>query len=548
MHLNATNMSRRGIATIDAASIEDDADYWTGPSVCIEIRAGELPAIVEKAQLALIAAEAGIYQRGGTLVRVVRLGKALEINGVSRSAGSVFIAPVSRDYLLVALARAVDFRRFDRRHNGWRRVDAPVEVAAAMLAMVGEWRFPELSGLVASPTLRADGTLLSKRGFDSASGLYLSTTLQFPDITVLPSREDALAAVKVLRNLLREFAFASDEHLAAAMAAIISAGVRYMLRIAPAYGFNSYAPGSGKTTLAQTIAHIWTGADAPVMPLAESESELRKVILAALLTGDPILLIDNIERPVSSGTLCAALTAPIFADRVLGLSKRATAPTTCTWIATGNNLQFQGDLTSRVIYVTLDPPAERPDLRAYERDLTDFVAKNRGELVRAALTIPLAYIAAGRPPVDCTASRFTDWSVNVRQPLIWLGLRDPAITQEELRQGDDERTHHASLMTAWREVFGDRSATVAEAIAAANEVSTPASLRLLESLRTVADDRDGGVNSRSLGRYLSRYQRRIESGLRIEDGGRDPQTSRRRFRVFGVSSVSGVSGVSNTQL
>lgn len=47
----------------------------------IEIRAGELAEAVDMAEAALLAADAGIYQRGGQLVRVVPFF-ALVVTGV----------------------------------------------------------------------------------------------------------------------------------------------------------------------------------------------------------------------------------------------------------------------------------------------------------------------------------------------------------------------------------------------------------------------------------------------------------------------------------
>jgi putative DNA primase/helicase len=186
---------------------------------------------------------------------------------------------------------------------------------------------------------------------------------------------------------------------------------------------------------------------------------------------------------------------------------------------------------------TLDPQCEQPESRSFRRDITAHVAKHRGTLVKAALTIPLAYLAAGEPAGTAHPSRFAAWDRFVRRPLLWLGAADPLDTQVELRGADPIRGALVTVMTAWEEVFGHKPATVAQAIEAAN-AGHP---RLLEALTEVAGERNGTINSRRLGRWLVRYLRRIETGRRFEAAEDDPITCRRCFRLISVTSVTRVS-------
>lgn len=504
----------------------------------IEIRAGDLAGAVAASEQALIAADAGVYQRGGQLVRVAQLDTASTLGGIHRAVGTPVIMPVSRDYLLLALSTHVDFTRYSARSKKVLPIDPPGAVASLLLAAAGSWRFPELRGIVSAPTLRSDGTLLAAPGYDPASGLiFWADGTDWPAINERPSREDAESALEAMRELLAEFEFADAPSASAAIAAIITASVRYALPIAPGYGLNAHKAGSGKTTLGHTIARIPTGRDAAVMPLADEESEVRKALLAVLMAGDLIVLIDNIAAPVDSSAVCAALTSANYKDRVLGESRTVSLPTTATWLFNGNNLEFVGDLTSRIILSTLDPQCERPEARTFARDLGAYVMAHRGELVRAALTVPLAYLAAGEPSGGAHPSRFAAWDRLIRRPLLWLGHADPLDTQEELRGTDPIRAALIAVMSAWRETFGDRPATVAQAVEAATGPGISGSTRLLEALTEVAGERGGGLNNRRLGRWLVRHLRRIEGGLRFVDAGEDPVTCRRRFSVTSVSSV-----------
>jgi hypothetical protein len=518
----------------------------------IDVQAGEMSSLVAQAQSALIAANAGIYQRGGQLVRIATLERDTLHHGVRRTAGSTLIVPVVGDWLLLALSRAADWTRIDRRQRAPRRIDPPPAVARALLALMGEWRFPQLAGIVTAPTLRSDGSLLDAPGYDTASRLFAAfNSDDFPTIKRKPTRDDANEAYDLLEGVFSECAFSggpTSAHASVALAASITACVRHALPMAPAFALSAHKAGSGKTTTAKVPAQLALGRDPPVIAPTDDESEFKKALLAILIAGDAVVLIDNLAKPVDSAALCAVLTSAIYSDRVLGVSQKVTVPTTTTWLLTGNSIEFVGDLTSRALLSVLDPEVERPEARPFRRNLAEYVLENRGKLVSAALTIPLAYIAAGSPPVKAPRSRFAEWDALVRNPLLWLGIADPLDTQEELRGADPAREALVSLLAAWREQFGDSAASVADAIKAATASGQSADARLLDAILAVAGERNGEINARRLGRYLRRSLRRIEEGMRFEDAGTDSLSHRHRFRVSGVSGVSGVSSKATREI
>ncbi|HEV2379792.1 MAG TPA: hypothetical protein VG206_08340 [Terriglobia bacterium] len=83
---------------------------------------------------------------------------------------------------------------------------------------------------------------------------------------------------------------------------------------------------------------------------------------------------------------------------LLGKTRILRLPTNVLWTATGNNLSFRGDLSVRALVCRLDARIERPEEREFViPDLKSNVTERRQELVTAALTIPRAYVVAGRP-------------------------------------------------------------------------------------------------------------------------------------------------------
>ena len=297
------------------AYLQERMDAMSDLRAVIEITAGELSAIVEAAQTALIRANSGIYQRGGQLVRIAKIEKDTTHNGVRRSAGSVVILAVSRDYLPLVLARASDFTRYDGRTKSMKRIDPPGAISSALLASAGEWRFPSLAGIVTAPTLRPDATLLDKPGYDVQSRLFAAfDPADFPAINSMPSRHDALAALDTLDGLFSECAFVGGDrsaHASVAIAASITACVRQALGIAPAFAYSAFKAGSGKTTAAKVPAQIALGLDPPVIAPTDDENELKKALLAILIAGDSIVGIDN-----------AIATVGTFIDENLARARR----------------------------------------------------------------------------------------------------------------------------------------------------------------------------------------------------------------------------------
>ena len=68
------------------------------------------------------------------------------------------------------------------------RIDPPAAVADQILGMIGEWPFPPLRGVIATQTMRYDGTLLTQPGYDRATGLVLFNPPPMPEIPASPPR------------------------------------------------------------------------------------------------------------------------------------------------------------------------------------------------------------------------------------------------------------------------------------------------------------------------------------------------------------------------
>jgi putative DNA primase/helicase len=293
-------------------------------------------------------------------------------------------------------------------------------------------------------------------------------------------------------------------------------------------------PGTGKTLLAETFSILASNRRASVLSLGHDDAEAEKRLSGVLLAGDACILLDNIERPLKGDLLCQVLSQPSVRLRPLGASGMVSIPTHALMVATGNNLAIVGDLKRRVALIRMDAGTERPEQRSFKRDHLADVFARRGELIRAALIIPLAYLVAGAPAIEGLhpLGGFAEWDRMVRRPLAWLGLPDPLKAAEGLREQDPDLEATRQLFAAWREAFADKALTVAEVVTAGMATALMSSDRthpeLYDGLQLVCSEKP---NTRRLGYWLRAHRDRIVDGMQLRQAGRDGHAKVVRWRV-----------------
>jgi hypothetical protein len=485
----------------------------------IRIVAGQLPRVVTEIEQALLAAGAPVFFRAGTLVRPC-VEKMTAADGRTTVVASLhpFVVPL----LLEWMASAALFERFDGRRKGWAVIDPPHEVAEALLARKGLWSVPRVSGVITTPTLRSDGSLLAEKGYDAASGLYLSLGLEGLDMPE-PTREAAEAGLKLLTDLFAEFSFVQPLDCAVALSGLLTALVRGSLPTAPMYLIRAHASGTGKSYLVDVIAAIATGRVCPVITASRSEEETEKRLGAVLLSGTAVISIDNCTRDLSGELLCQLTERSLVKIRVLGRSEMPECECHTTVYATGNNILFKDDMVRRGLTCNLDALDEQPERRKFWRDPLQQVLTDRRAYVAAALTIIRAYLAAGAPQVCGALGSYPEWSCMVRSPLVWLGEPDPVESMDSARDEDPELGNIRELFGLWPDYFDlDQKVTTGRIIEVAREAPAANDFNrqpLKDLLLQVAGDRSGGgISPERLGWWLRGISGRVEAGHRLSMG------------------------------
>ena len=478
--------------------------------VSIEYVAGRLHENVTELEAALIAAGAPIFQRGAMLVRPV----VEEVDAAhGRRTKIARLREVTAAWLEDEMSRHVRVQQFDARSKKLTTRNPPAVFAHSLLARSGDWRFRTISGVITSPTLRPDGSILSEPGFDESTKLLLLDADRLPPLEL--SEQSARASLGRLDQLLDEFPFVDDASRSVALSAILTAVARGACDVVPAHAASASTAGSGKSFLWDVSAAIAIGQRCPVLTAPRDDAELEKRLGAALLSGQPLISLDNMTINLAGDTLAQVIERPLVEVRILGRSELARIESRASVFATGNNLAVAGDLTRRVLLARLDAGLERPELRQFKSDPFARVLADRPRYVADALTVVASYAAAGRPGRLPRLASFGQWSDTVRSALVWLGKADPCVTMEDARANDPLLSQLRSVLTNWRSVIGvgqGKKVTATELL----EHATAAfeHREFSESVREVASNR-GRSDARTLGKWLARHRNRIVDGLQL---------------------------------
>jgi Primase C terminal 2 (PriCT-2) len=425
---------------------------WTFGSSLPVAKFGPLSAMADRAAEILLEAKVPFYQRGDKLVRPV-VQPVKTFGGNTTHAAQ--LVEIDIHYLRDMLCRTSQWMKLDQRSRSWKAIHPPSDAAMILLKRFGDWAFPPIAGIITTPTLRPDGTILSAPGYDPATRLLLVDPPPMPSIPDNPTRDDAVAALEFLKGLLREFPFVNNVSRAVALSGYLSTVCRGGYPVVPLHVIDAPVAGSGKSYLLSTVSWISTGEAMPVIGTGGSEQELEKRLGAAVMQGQPLICIDNVVGELGGEALCQLVEQLRPNVRVLGLSKLVPVEArSTTYFANGNNIVIVGDLCRRAVSARLDPGVERPEFREFKGNPMQQILANRGAFIAACLTICRAYIVAGRPNKQPQLASFGEWSDTVRSALVWLGEADPVASLDSSRADDPETSALITMLNEWKDIFG----------------------------------------------------------------------------------------------
>jgi hypothetical protein len=498
----------------------------------ILVQAGEIPRIVDATEQEL-SKTLRHYQRGGVIVTITT------DPGTKETA----VKPLSIASLTRSVAGIAVWHRFDKRSAEWVVCDPPEKHVRVLHDASVYPHLPVLNGIARQPYLRTDGSLVTQAGYDSETGMFGVFNAQEFNIPSAPTREQAKQAVQSLSELLGEFSFKSRNDLAAALSAILTATIRASLPQAPLFHCKAHSISSGKSYLCELFTAFATPQRGTPHSFPADDEECRKMLLAELLTAPAVIEFDNLTSDlIPHKSLCTVLTSEFISGRILGQSKTAEVGTRVLLLSSGNNVDPVRDMTRRTITISLDPACEIPAAREFNKQPVLEVRHNRGHFVSLVLTIIRAWLCAGQPKTECkNIATYSDWSNLCRQPLLWLGLPDPATCMFECMLDDPDREQLGHMLHGWHDRFENEPVMIRDAL---KRISFDEEA-LWDVIKDIAGEKDGSINKNRLGWWLKRHAGRVVDGLRFVKDDSNRGSVKWKVQVLQESQVSGASAGKN---
>jgi hypothetical protein len=204
------------------------------------------------------------------------------------------------------------------------------------------------------------------------------------------------------------------------------------------------------------------------MSEGRNDEEMRKRITAKLINSPNFVFIDNVRNHIAYSSLAAAITAGVWEDRILGVSRTVRVPVTSTWVITGNNPSLSSEMARRCVRIRIDTGREQPWMRDPSEfkhpDLLQWVKMNRGQLIWAGLVLVQNWIANGRPmPVNKNMGMFEQWCQVMGGILEVNGIKGFLDNMNDMYCASDiEISLWRSLTQAWWKAFGEAEIGAAE--------------------------------------------------------------------------------------
>ncbi|WP_431270274.1 hypothetical protein [Dankookia sp. P2] len=230
------------------------------------------------------------------------------------------------------------------------------------------------------------------------------------------------------------------------------------------HGVGHSGSGTGKGLLVRSACAIATSAKPRAITAGNTEAELEKRIVAALVAADPVVFLDNVNnRELKSDALASAMTESPAQVRVLGLTENASLNSTAFVAITGNGLKLSEDLVRRFIPTNLDARMENPESRSFKGDFLAETLAARDRLLACLIAIWRwgrqlgAELPAGQP-----LGSYPQWGRWCRDPLLALGCVDPVLLIARAKTTDPNRQRLGELFEEWFSKHGSAPVKASE--------------------------------------------------------------------------------------
>jgi hypothetical protein len=478
---------------------------------------------------AAIARDTTIFQRDGFLVHVTRT-KEVKEKREKIAEGTPRLHLVETAHLRTRLANSAFWCKLDRRSGSLVHTIPPDNVVKGIEACK-EWpTIRPLLGILEAPSLKPGGGLIQSPGYDEDTGYLYLPSDRYLDVVQEPTQDDANAALQALTEIWCDFPFAAESDRYVPIGAVLTLLSRPAIDGAvPGVIIDAHTPGTGKTLCTDAITMVAHGRAASRMNWPKCDEEVEKILGSYALNGSSLIVFDNIDKPFGGGPLDRVLTAEDKVDlRVLGKSEVPTVAWRALVMGTGNNVQLGSDTRRRVMVCKLETDLEQPETRVHSgfkhHPLKEWLYRNRPKLIRAALTVLRAYIAAGKPDVGVRPwGSFDEWVALVPSAILYAGGADITLTRPSVGSELDPETGAVRALLVGLEHMAPDGITAKNMVSSLypreylmGEVLPDEHVGLREAIETLVTTPPGRApNAISLGKKLGRWSGRNVGGRKL---------------------------------
>jgi hypothetical protein len=379
---------------------------------------------------------------------------------------------------------------------------------------------PVARAINTAPLVTMSGRIIDGVGLDRTTGLVhrIDPVLRSCVPAGAPTNEEVKSALKfLLDDWLVDVALDPVGKCIAVLLALTLLQ-RALLPERPAFFVTAGQRGGGKTTLVHMILTAVLGRRAAAASWSENVEERKKALFSYLRQNVAALVWDNIARgaTITCPHIEAALTASEISDRILGVSRVETVPSSTIQIFTGNSIAPRGDMASRSFILPLNVNRPDPENREFRHaDPLAWTQANRAKILRSLYTI-LVGGALSRPTDQVAKTRFKTWWGLIGWPVEYaaelLGIEVDCTQLLRVGEAGEEEASAASrALTVLRECFGEDSFTtrlVAMTLAEAGAMVESKAARaeaLSDALGELIGKSLENPTARSIGKLFQKY-------------------------------------------
>lgn len=385
-------------------------------------------------------------------------------------------------------------------------------------------KFREVDRVTAAPFFTPDGELVQHPGYSDAA-----KTLLIADSPLnLEGFASVDAAVSYIRNIFKDFEWASDAEFANYFGALLVPMVRSMYKGAtPFLLIEANVQGAGKSLLADCVQLLYGYDEIKHTTLPVTEEAIAKQMLSTLSEGRTIIIFDNLRRALDSPTLeDIATSSGYFQSRILGRSEDRSVPVQQLFVLTSNNMQTTVDAARRMIRVRLCKTAALSvDVdadRKYEiEDLPAFVRENRLRMLAALATVVRAWLEADRPLGTRVLPSYEAFSRVIGSLVQFAGMPDWLSNFTDTRAGLTSNDDFDAFAVAWWDTY-KKGADTTQKLTAGKVYEVAVKHQLLGSIFAGGPTDEHGKVSR-FGSYLAQRRDSIIGDFQVCVGKNDKQ-------------------------